>query len=44
MAWYTIRSLDVHGAIGNKTPITLLNHTVATGPTERSERENSSCS
>ncbi len=33
-----------HGAIGNKTPITLLNHLVATSPTERSERENSSCS
>jgi len=31
-----------HGAIGNRAPITLLNHPVATSPTERLERENSS--
>lgn len=32
-----------HGAIGNKAPITLLTHPVATSPTERSECVNSSC-
>jgi len=31
------------GAIGNKAPITLLNHPVAPSPTERSEYENSGC-
>jgi len=31
-----------HGAIGNKTPITLLNQPVATSPTGRKEAENSS--
>jgi putative transposase len=32
-----------HGGIGNRTPITLLNHPVETSPAERSERENSGC-